>query len=1451
MSRRNSVGDLVPRDITEVLARDAKTNKAKRKNGGSLSRALGWFRGDRKKKSDGGGRPEPRSRLADSQMAKHSHTEPDCTKAASKPEDDRRLTVHYQASPHYQENVFIEGSRPHYLQDLHIEAQEGLKKLQQDEKRSDLDFQDGQSVSSSAVLPAGGDSEPQNRTGSLESGSTAGDSVLMSPRRSSLSRQGSTFKPLNPTKKVERSKKRGRRTTIMGIPQHVQKELGLEKSTLFRQNMDRQLTNGREAPPDVVVIPTVDGDVPAVNHEGARVHLLDLEVLHSSKEERLLKQHIQEVYRDDLALGRQFGHRLSPSLRPKSLAVPGLTTTGFLQEPQGPVMSISPQATYLSKIIPNAILPVAVDVIEISRCRSRSSVRTVSKSSVASGSPASSRSQVRHGPSSADSNWSHSQSSETIVSNSSTISSKGSASHTLVPNGTMKENEQSRQLAPDQLSLGSATSWVSSASAGTKPQVELNSHAMQERDEGESQRSDHSCVRSMSVMKTRMPPAPPTRTYSLHSKNIKPCLPEVTYSEVSVGKISRVNGVKHNNILEEALSLNLTDSAESPTNSADSSLDDSRSSVSSSIITPDQTVTLDSVLSSGESSPQKPFQDNKFDRTLSPSSGYSSQSGTPTLSAKEICPPSPGKMKAKPAKPERIGSRASPIASISSSLTSLSSAISEPVHQEARTNGLPPQIPKASYPVSVDSAKVSPTLGTRSLKEVFDIPPPPKVKAPCPPPPETWMHNRRTFDLLCSSRGVANRFPILQKQQATVLLHDQSQGTAEGQQQDEDLISKKKEVVMESQREQASVQNSEFSAKCFGDSPAVKIDEGPVMQTAEHAQKQELTEPAKDQSLDGEDLQLHQINQKKEQEDMVKKMPPPVMKRSSLIAYKKENLKAEENLLAQMKTVLPEVKILSSPEEIFATQKEGSKVKDPVVGLKSTMQTLLVEGPKKVGISPPPSPPPSHQPPPPPSKKIPPIAVTSVFQDDLQETPTIESSWPPPPPPPMEENSTPIFEGQDELDFPPPPPPVFQETLLDGVVNFPVAKIQTMPGATEERAVEEEPPEEFAPATHMGTANEECRTQVVTHTGGDVTQESTGSSATFVNPITTEIHIHCSTTPLEIRPTSTVSQYSESQVPQLPPSLPEGIPPPPQEAPPLPPATVIQTDPPTFSHVPHGSILLGEKQATLSFKRTSITHRDGKGKDQLSRSKSTPVPKEDANIPLVTPSLLQMVRLRSVNVSDDQTTTPAESIKPTESNSSNQDQSQTQTCSHSVPQKPIRKSLSMKSPPPVGTSSSMRLQEAIRMKTAAMRPKEGLPARPSLQSSGGMESGALSPRSPEGGDIHKSPASTASFIFSRSTKKVIIETPTSPELQSSLKQSLAAELMQITDSSSSSVASNPCAQTQTKKPSKVPPPVARKPEYVPNQREKSTSQSANVENANGHTGGVQPAGQQAQQTNGN
>lgn len=44
---------------------------------------------------------------------------------------------------------------------------------------------------------------------------------------------GSTFKPLNPIKRQDKSRKKTRRTTIMGIPNQVQKELGTLKLLFF------------------------------------------------------------------------------------------------------------------------------------------------------------------------------------------------------------------------------------------------------------------------------------------------------------------------------------------------------------------------------------------------------------------------------------------------------------------------------------------------------------------------------------------------------------------------------------------------------------------------------------------------------------------------------------------------------------------------------------------------------------------------------------------------------------------------------------------------------------------------------------------------------------------------------------------------------------------------------------------------------------------------------------------------------------------------------------------------------------------------------------------------------------------------------------------------------------------------------------------------------------------
>ncbi|CAB1442955.1 unnamed protein product [Pleuronectes platessa] len=51
MSRRRSTGDLVPKDVTEILAREARAQRGKRKPGSSLGQAFSWLKGSRRKKT--------------------------------------------------------------------------------------------------------------------------------------------------------------------------------------------------------------------------------------------------------------------------------------------------------------------------------------------------------------------------------------------------------------------------------------------------------------------------------------------------------------------------------------------------------------------------------------------------------------------------------------------------------------------------------------------------------------------------------------------------------------------------------------------------------------------------------------------------------------------------------------------------------------------------------------------------------------------------------------------------------------------------------------------------------------------------------------------------------------------------------------------------------------------------------------------------------------------------------------------------------------------------------------------------------------------------------------------------------------------------------------------------------------------------------------------------------
>nr|XP_060641700.1 uncharacterized protein KIAA1522 homolog [Anolis sagrei ordinatus] len=707
----------------------------------SLRRAFSWLRGRRKKKAPQNppSPPPQKSGAPPAEGKKHKG-------AAAKAENERRLSVQYKAGEEQPDNVFFPSSRTPHLEQLHYQAQAGLRSLQDQEKHKQTkrawDHSDASSIQSSPS-------------------SIEGDDI-----------SSSTFRPHDSFPKSGKGEKRRRerRTTVLGLPHHVQKELGLSNgydpkkrpgSIAVRSTPSPQpLANGGQVAGNTILIPTIDGKLQpaAVPTGGARVSLQALEVKTAamaptatlSAAESALQRHIDRVYYDDSLLGRKTEAKLSPLvMRPKSLAVPWMTTQPGSPELLGPVMSISPQGTYLSKIIPNAVMPPMVDVIALSRNR----VRTLSRCSLSTASPAPSVRSVGLFPplprsrehSSSSDNWSHSQSTETIVSNTSTISSHGGKKD----NSDSGPNSQaSRQHEPDQLSTYSSVSGTGSrvgaipaspsllgvtrlpggsgggSSGRASPAYSTGSVA--DSSDSVSLRSDRSSTRSVSLRKMKRAPAPPRRTYSLHQKA----------QQLEAEGAPRAMGLPpkpdrrpaHNNnsevwVVGQQVSLSLTgeDEVFSPSCPSESS-----SLACSPDISHRSPITVDKLREAEElraaehqGLPSKNSSPDRFGRTMSPSSGYSSQSGTPTLHAKSPLgqASSPGKKRPQPKKPERVCSLQSPTAglSVSSSLTSLSSSTSDP----------------ATVPLS---AVV--TDGTMLNKaERFIIPPHPKVPAPtCLPP---------------------------------------------------------------------------------------------------------------------------------------------------------------------------------------------------------------------------------------------------------------------------------------------------------------------------------------------------------------------------------------------------------------------------------------------------------------------------------------------------------------------------------------------------------------------------------------------------------------------------------------------------------------------------------------------------------------------------------------------
>ncbi|XP_068194558.1 NHS-like protein 3 isoform X2 [Antennarius striatus] len=748
MSNRDSLGfgDLLPQDVVDIFAQE-KHKRGKKKRSHSLGRALGWLKGKKKKDLDakGGLGLGPALDLAvDGHPTGHQgqHKGGQRSGRQAHPQAVPKLVDDKTpAPPSLQENVFVEASRPEYLENLHSEALEGLKMMQQEETDQGVEYRDNESTISMMTVQTDGEG------GGFVTDSTIADttsvisvqsSVSTRSSRSGLTRQKSTFRPLNSGNKPEKTKKRKRhRKTIGAIPQHVQMELGLDRGgwTVAQRLDEEQLYNG-----DPDNSPTTDVPQQAVESQneasGSSENTNTIQPINRDQIKQRIAPHAG--HRDDMALLKCLGPNSTDEQRPRSVAVPWMTTANSLQpELPSPVMSMSPQAAYMSKIIPNAVLPPSIDVVEISRGRSRNSVRTVSKSSLLLSSPApsrasskassraSSRASTVNSPSqpqnmSDSSCWSHSDSSETLVSDSSTISRNSTPQTSPYADGFKQDG---------QLPLSSSLSQSSACASNGKVIVK-----------GEVIKKEGQFIRSLSVMKPKRAPPPPNRSYSLYNK-MKRRSRDLMEVAAPVGESShhKVSASGEENVKNKySGSRNL----DSPGYNADtSSLDDSTGSASVSPIRP-QAGKAEAAVSKGASQQkQESLQENKLSE-VSPSSGYSSQDG------KRPHGSSSKHKKGILAKLQRLFPGSSPV--------STRRPLTQPVLPE--NSKLKEDLKSNS---SVETASVSPSV--RTLIELFNIPPHPKVHAPPPPPPEVWAHSKRSFELLLGPPAPDNLHAIIKK----------------------------------------------------------------------------------------------------------------------------------------------------------------------------------------------------------------------------------------------------------------------------------------------------------------------------------------------------------------------------------------------------------------------------------------------------------------------------------------------------------------------------------------------------------------------------------------------------------------------------------------------------------------------------------------------------------------
>ncbi len=998
----------------------------------------------------------------------------------------------------------------------------------------------------------------------------------------------------------------------------------------------------------------------------------------------------------------------------------------WTENPTGAVMSISPQATYMSKIIPNAVLPPSVDVVELSRSQSRSSVRTISKSSLVSASPASTRasSRVSSRCSTSRSNysgWTHSGSSETLVSDSSTISS--SSTPRVASRGSQVENTNRPAK------LNNHSSHVKT--------THVNGGSTKEEDDSGKTGSAAAFTRNLSVIKRgKKPPAPPSRSYSLHNGN-------------QTWKTS-----------------------ESPTYLAD---------VSTLDVSPYPVVMKATT--------------HKLSPKIPPSNGPT------TVPSKESQPVSTDKK------------------------TMLAELNIHRNNLQVSSIGAPQSYTHGTYKLaelknSLLSAKnlikgnnSSPAV--MALLSLFEIPTHPNVLAPAAPPPETWAHNQRTFELLCGpgpvnyARWAKKRGLKIADEPDVALAHADRVNTA---------------PLLQTVEIKGKVESMAPFAH-VAPSPSPPPDHCPPIPNNSQAKP---TPPPPDFVPPTPTLAAKAIK------DLTSWIPPPPLfpPPAPPVGTTTATPVPEQNdtdlppppppfspqSLLTMPQLLPDIpppplqEVPSPPRPPTESQKIASRPHDAQLSTHNVLITLS-ETSQQINVPPPPPLPTDVRyqvtvPPPPP------------LPTDVRSQVTV----PPPPPLPTDLRS--------QVTVSPPPPLPSNLKIEDRLETTETAKRTSSPSPAKEEtsgpvvthsllqmvrlrsvkssqspAVDLDKPSQPKPKSGV---NQEAppkpirRSLILTSLPPDVEALSNTEPKTEVPSLdtttTTVSNNQQGSSEPEIK-SNNIDEKTENTILEpkyssatCPPTEPINNPVPAEPA----------AKQPCAETEPEPQTLKEQVQPTVPDPETLSST-----KEQKDQSISEPKTEHQAQEPNKTPHNSEK-QLSTIEIHS----------------KSDGEQPKTQTPT------PI-----VSSTPPIVSSPanpSMRLQEAIRLKAAAMSSKDNQVKRFGLSSP--------PPATANSTTVLNSPASMASFIFSKSPKKVVMETPSSLEVQADLRKTLVAELASVSDSAKSN--------DSHKMVNKVPPPIAKKPKAkVESVAQNSAEAKPVAKTEHVQTETVQTAGQDVQTEN--